>query len=198
MKQYTISYIHGEADWSSIPVLPIDHLLWSPEVPIKAEAQLAYDDQRILVHLLAKEPNIRAEETGPLGEPYLDSCLEFFFAPVEGDSRYINIEVNPNGCLWMGIGLAMADRLRIVPVNAPFIPAIQKFDGGWEVFYRIPYSFIRTFFPNFQAVSGGKIQANLYKCGDLTVQEHYLSAFPIDLPNPNFHCSDFFQDLYFA
>ena len=48
---------------------------------------------------------------------------------------------------------------------------------GWEVFYRIPLSFLRLFWPDFTFT--GNLRANVYKCGDLTRQEHYLAWNPV-------------------
>ena len=41
----------------------------------------------------AVEPHIRMEETDPMSEPCLDSCLEFFVRPTER-MDYFNIESN--------------------------------------------------------------------------------------------------------
>ena len=102
MREYTIARTYDAPDFSAVEALPIDTLLWCPEVPITASAQLCYDDSAIYVRLSAQEPNIRAEERGPLGVPCVDSCLEFFFCPIAGDDRYLSIECNPNGCLFLG------------------------------------------------------------------------------------------------
>ena len=104
MKTYTLKKITGAPDWNAIEVMPIDTLLWCPEVPITASAQLCYDENAIYVRLSAQEPHIRAEERGPLGVPCEDSCLEFFFSP-HSDDTYFNFEANPNGSLYVGYGL---------------------------------------------------------------------------------------------
>lgn len=196
MKEYTIQQKPAVLDWDHIPSLDIDTLLWSPEVPITAGAKLCYDQDAIYVHLFAREPNIRAENSGALGLPYEDSCLEFFFSPVQGDPRYINVEINPNGCIFLGLGGPDA-YLRILPVDPTITPDVHRNEDGWNVTYAVPCSLIRHFFPDFHPVSGGKIRANCYKCGDLTVQPHYLSWNPISLPAANFHCPEYFGQMRF-
>lgn len=197
MSEYIIRRTDSIPNWDKIEALPISNLLWSPPVPITAQAKLCYDDNGIYVQLRANEPHIRAENFGPMDSPCEDSCLEFFFCPVTGDSRYFNIEVNPNGCMYLGFGTGRRDLTRLHPEKAAITPTVERFEGGWEVSYCIPYSFIRLFFPGYLPASGNAIRANLYKCGDLTVQEHYIAAFPIDLADPDFHCPKFFQNLKF-
>ena len=77
--------------WEDIERLNIDIPLWRDAGNIAAWAQVAWDDQALYVRLVAREAAIRAVEKGPLGHPWEDSCLEFFFAPVAVDPRYINI-----------------------------------------------------------------------------------------------------------
>ena len=41
-----------------------------------------------------------------------------------------------------------------------------------------------------------KILGNFYKCADETMNPHFVSWSPIDLPEPNFHCPEFFGEIY--
>lgn len=198
MREYTIARVSGTPDFSAIEALPIDTLLWSPEVPITASAKICYDDTGIYVQLSAQEPHIRAEEKGPLGIPCEDSCLEFFFCPVSDDIRYFNIEFNPNGCMYLGYCNPGRRFVRLLPEDQPIQPAVRMVEGGWEVSYKIPLAFIRLFFPSFELKSGKTIRANCYKCGDLTVQEHYLSWNPVNVEEPNFHEPTHFGLMHLA
>ncbi len=197
MKTYTITRKAEDFCWENVPTLSIDNLLWSPEVPISAKAQICYDDSAMYVRLQAVEPDIRAENTQVLDEPCQDSCLEFFFSPIPGDNRYFNIEFNLNLCMWLGMGYDFPSNVRLVPEVNPFSPKAERTGDGWFVEYNIPHSFVRQFFPEYAPVSGNSIRANCYKCGDLTVQEHYLAWNPIDLPEPCFHCPQFFGTMFF-
>ncbi len=192
MRQYTVAYTAVPMDFSAANVLSIDNLQWSPEVPISAQARICYNEDGLYVCLTAWEPHIRAVEEGPTGAPCLDSCLEFFFCPVLGDRRYFNIEMNPNGCMYLGLGTCNDTLVRLLPEVAPIIPQVTRFDGGWEVQYAVPLSFIRHFFPDYSLVSGMEFRANCYKCGDLTPQAHYLSWNKVELEHPSFHQPDHF------
>lgn len=199
MREYTIARVTGKPDFSAIEPLQIDTLLWSPEVPITASAKLCYDDAGIHVQLSAQEPNIRAEERGPLGFPCQDSCLEFFFCPIEGDDRYLSIECNPNGCLYLGFCNTGRRIVRLLPDEVKAItPVIERTEGGWSVTYTVPADYVRLFFPAFELKSGVSLRANCYKCGDLTVQEHYMSWNPVEVADPDFHVPEFFGLMHLA
>ena len=186
--------------WADIPMLEIDNAYFETPDHIKAYAQIAYDDEAILVHLSTKERVIRAVETGPLGSPCEDSCLEFFFCPNENDMRYFNIEFNMNGCVYLGIGSNVKDLVRLFPeekFNDIFTPDIRKAADGWEIFYRVPYTLIRRFFPDFKVYEGKEIRANCYKCADLSEPPHYLSWNPIVGEPFTFHKSACFGKMIF-
>ena len=186
MKRYTIARVSGKPDWSAIPALEIDEQLWRPPVDIAARAQIAWDDAQLYVRLSAREAHIRAEHTGPLGMPCEDSCLEFFFCPIPGDSRYFNIEYNPNACQYLGFGDGK-NLTRLLPERDWFGAAPRRTDDGWLIDYAVPFAFVRMFAPDFKPVSGGSLRANCYKCGDLTAAEHYLAWNPCTSDAPSFH-----------
>lgn len=188
MRTHLIPRKPTNLDWSQIPALPIDSLHWTPAIDITAQAQICYDETALYVRLSALEAHIRAEHTSPTGMPCEDSCLEFFFSPIPGDDRYLNFEFNPNGCLYLGFGTGMHDLVRLLPeAENLFQPKSRRIDGGWEIVYQVPTEFVQRFFPGFSPVSSGTIRANFYKCGDLTVQEHYLAWNPVTSETPAFH-----------
>lgn len=187
MREYTIVRKGQELNWENVPRLEIDQLLWTEQSDIVAGAQLCYDDTAIYVHLYAKEAHIRAEHRSIIGSPCEDSCLEFFFSPYNGDERYFNIEFNPNCCMYLGLGTNVETLVRLLPKDGVFQPHANRTDDGWEVFYSIPLSFIRHFFPKFSLQSGVDIRANCFKCGDLTVNPHFFSWNPVKCETPAFH-----------
>ena len=183
---YLIRSVSGAPSWETVPRLAIDRVLWTPDCGIRAAGQLCHDTEVLYVHLQAAEREIRAEYTAPLSRVCEDSCLEFFFMP-ENETRYFNFEINPNGCLWIGFGHGREDSTVLVPKNIPALFGIRtaRTREGWEVFYRIPCSFLRLFWPDF--TFSGVLRANLYKCGEKTPEEHYLSWSPVSSETPDFH-----------
>lgn len=191
MKQYTITRVNGKPDWSKIPALQVDTHNWLPKVDITTQAQICYDEKGLYVHMWSKEKEIRAEENKPLSQVCDDSCMEFFFRPDENDGRYFNIEMNPLGFTYLGIGYDRYQTCRLAPGDEDEL--MQKQVGrtadGWEVFYTVPVSFIQVFFPGYAWKSGSKLYANCFKCGEKTPQSHFLSWNPCTSAEPDFHQS---------
>jgi hypothetical protein len=113
---------------------------------------------------------------------------------------YFNIEINPNRAIFLGFGTGLEDLIRLQPrkVQDLFQIQTQLTENGWELTYRIPFAFIRRFFPEFRAEEGGHIYANAYKCGDKTVKDHYLAWNPIEWFEPAFHRPEQFGCLTFG
>ena len=197
MKTYEVTRCTGKPDWAKIPTAAIDTYLWSDVRSILPSAQAAWDTDALYVRLQAIEPNIRREYTGDLDPVCQDSCLEFFFCPQNGDDRYFNFEVNPNGSMYVGFGKEGNDRCRLSDQNFKELLQVAPFDipGGWGIEMRIPVSFIQIFSPNFQLFSGLSLRANFFKCGDLTEKEHYMSWNPVEVSVPNFHLPSFFGEI---
>ncbi len=193
---YTITKVSGDFEWSTIPVIPIDKVLWTDDYGIRAQGQLCYDNDFLYVHQSAVEKDIRAMNTEPLSPVYEDSCLEFFFM-AEGSPNYFNFEINPNGCLGAGYGPKKTDRISIVRNDAAdyFDIHTDRTADGWEVFYKIPLEYIRLFEHDFRF--SGTLAGDMFKCGNKTVNKHYLSWTKIDLDTPNFHCPEYFGKLVF-
>ncbi len=199
MKTYTITKVSGTPDWSAIPSLPIDQVHKTDTAPVRAWGQVAYNGNSLFVRLRAEEAHIRMEESGPLAKTWEDSCLEFFFRPMESDPRYINLEITPNGSYFMGIGTGKPDVMRLIP-QVPengLQPKVVFFDGGWEVSYELPYPLIRRLFPAFDPKSGDTLRANCYKCGDKTAQPHWLSWSRVEAQPLNFHTPQYFGTMIF-
>ena len=183
MKTAQLIRVTGPVDWDKLPRIAIDAPIKESDSPATAFAQICATEDALLLHLSATEPEIRAEGTSPLAEVCEDSCLEFFFRPVEGEMRYFNMEWNPNCTLFLGFGSCIEDILRIVPEEEQkqqlFAPEVVRREDGWEIFFRVPYSFVRGFMPEFKVEPGKALYCNFYKCGDQLQQPHYLTWNPI-------------------
>ena len=109
MKNYDIVKVKDGFNWADIEILNMEYRYINSPEDVKSWAQICYNDEAILLHLETIDENFRAEEQGPLGQPYEDSCLEFFFSPMEGDTRYFNFEYNYNKCLLLGFRESLQD-----------------------------------------------------------------------------------------
>lgn len=189
MKEYIIKRVSGTPDWSAIPTLPVNNILWLPDAGVRMTQQICYDDTALYIHQRAVEQHVRAENEGPMARVCEDSCMEFFFCPDPDSDRYFNFEWNIIGSLHLGLcgGHGFSVRLQPKDVVELFQYRSARTEGGWEIFYRIPLSFIRLIFPEFELHPGTAFRANCYKCGDKTAVPHYLSWNPCTCKTPNFH-----------
>lgn len=200
MKEYVITHVENQPDWEKIPKIDINEVFGKKYDEITAEAQIAYTDNAFCVHLSTVEENYRKVETGTVGMPCEDSCLEFFFSPINNDKRYFNIEFNANGAMFLGMGSSVDDLTRLVFAEEDlFKPYIIENDKGWEIFYTVPFDFITRFFKEFKAGKGKFIYANCYKCSDLGDKPHYYTWCPIvKLPRSSFHNPNCFGKMIFG
>lgn len=199
MYEYTIARRNADHDWNTVEKVEMLHELHKRhQHDVRAWFQVCYDDEAIYVKLTAKESQIRAELHGLLDEICEDSCLEFFLCPIEGDDRYFNIEVNPNGILYHGFGTNVKNLQRLIPETPSILPQIHRTEDGWTAEYAIPYTLIRLFFPDFAPAPGKSVKANCYKCGDYTIAPHWLCWCKVSEELSTFHCPAYFGTMYFA
>jgi hypothetical protein len=64
---------------------------------------------------------------------------------------------------------------------------------SWELVVAIPLRLMNLHSENLPE----KIMGNFCKCADDTDFPHYVSWNPIDTPAPDFHCPEFFGEMFF-
>ncbi len=177
MKEYIVKRLATEKpDWASIEAIKIDVPYMDTKDNVSAEAKLCYDESGIYVKLSTTEPHSPAKGKDFLAEPCLDSCLEFFFSPIEDDPRYMNIEFNPNGIYYFGIGTSIKTLVRLVPENRNLFDAkISRRNDGWSITYKVPADTVRMFFPTFTLYPGKIMRANCYKCVEVAEEPNFLA-----------------------
>ncbi|MBE6933811.1 MAG: hypothetical protein E7462_01985 [Ruminococcaceae bacterium] len=191
MKSYTLKKVNGAPNWAEIPTLQMD-VVYNP-ADVSAWGQLCWDDTGIYVHLQAREANIRDEVRDLLGGICEDSCLEFFIRPTEAMS-YFNIEFNPGCNVYLGFATSRHDIVRLIPKDHMELlqPHANRTEDGWEIFYHIPFTFIRRFFPDFTPREGWQFYGNCYKCGDATAHPHHFAWNEVQPGVLDFHCPAYF------
>lgn len=197
MNMYQIPYVCGQPVWEEIPVLEVSNIQWIPDVGVRMTQQVCYNDFALHIRQKAVEKHIRAECCKPQDYACQDSCMEFFFCPDPADSRYFNFEITPSGFMYLGLGKGRADSVRLFPENYMELFKIRPgyTSDGWMLTYEIPFTFIRSYFPEFEPKPGVVIRANCYKCGDLTAKPHYLSWNPCAKATPDFHVPEDFGTM---
>ncbi|MGM9760255.1 MAG: carbohydrate-binding family 9-like protein [Parabacteroides sp.] len=181
----------------------IDSINWEeyPYKPITA-FDIARSSSRLYIRYFVKCNSLKAIYQYDNSPVHLDSCVEFFMQK-QGDVEYMNFEFN---C----IGTCDAARRQSREIktslssdeyaqierhssleNKPFEEQLGNY--SWELIVAIPFELMGLDPQNLPE----KIRGNFYKCADDTAMPHFVSWNPIDLPKPDFHCPDFFGEIYF-
>lgn len=203
IKTDTGSVESGKA-WKLAPCAHVDVAPWGSDYRPYTYGQVVSTDTDYWVHLVSveKEANMRAVATGIHPEVWLDSAMEFFFAPcAPTDARYFNMEFNSRGAMYLGIGhnrhdnvlLKDADITRFEIKNT-VEPTTEPGMVRWTVTARIPFSFLAEFFGEQDYANFVEMNANFYKCGANTPEPHCLCWSPIDpeiIKEPDFHRPEF-------
>lgn len=184
----------GDA-WNNVPRAEVTQMPWAEfRYNPNTIVQLLADDDSLLIRFQTEESPLRAMEHEEDGTVCVDSCMEFFFSPAEGDNRYLNFEINPLGTLHLGLGDGRHNRTH--PERDRNLFEIQSLisNGKWSLRYRIPFSFLRSIFGKLSDTWRG----NFYKCGDKTGHEHYCVWNPVVAPQPDYHRPECFGILKFV
>ena len=199
METYIIKIVDDGYDQSDVPTLEIKNVFKGESHGIKAYAKIVAAKDAFIVNMWTIEPETVAESSGLYAYPSDDSCLEFFFFPMENGERYINVEFNSVGCFFFGFGTGNSELMRVVPLREKnwFDYKIDVRDDGWEITYKIPYELIRRIFPNFEVHDGKKIRANCYKCSMRGNYPHLLTWNECTDNTNSFHNPKIFGEMIF-
>ena len=197
-------YLIGRASGSAAR---IDRYPWGGGYRPAAEFSLAYGADALFLALRAWEQpaHLRAYARGLSRDVWHDSCLESFLMPMpERDKRYVNLECNPKGAIYLGIGTGRDDNIFLENEDVselPIAPFREDAPGGlvlWGVTARLPLALLRRFFPGLHFAPGGRMRANFYKCGEKTPAPHYACWSFVNAPAPDFHRPECFGSLTFV
>src|SRR5690554_45354 len=180
-------------------VAEIDQVNWGVEFPEKmpVTVRVAHSNVSLYLFYTVIGEELRAVNTEDFGSVWEDSCVEFFMQR-EGETGYRNFECNVLGALLSRVhesrdkGVSQTELMSSIyrhsTINHRYQSGRQVSD--WSMYLEIPKKALG--FKDNESLSGQRIRANFYKCGDKTPKPHYLSWNPIDLPEPNFHVPQFF------
>lgn len=175
---------------------PIDSLNWAeyPYAPT-VNFRIAHSHRAVTVMFEVEESNVKAVTLNSNGPVWEDSCVEFFVANPKGEG-YFNFEIN---CIGTALAAFRRSRNDAVHFDQQKIDRIRRFGSlahepidivregqKWWMVEVIPFELLGL------EKAPDHLEANFYKCGDKCAQMHFLSWSPIALPQPNFHCPEFF------
>ncbi len=201
--EYIAPIFNSAKEARDFTVVKIDSFHWEKDGYSRPEsyaALFAVKGEGLHALLWSYEENIRCECTENYQPVYTDSCLEFFVMPVEGDKRYLNIEVNKNGIYLAQLGESRESRAfvkditNLEPVIAPM--EIEDEDGkAWGCEIVLTEEFISALYGTDYTVKPCKIKGNFYKCADDSVTPHYGAYFPVTTAALGFHNPDCFGTI---
>lgn len=177
----------------------IDQVNWKNDFPktLPVTVRVAHDDDKMYLYYMVIGESVRAANTVDFGSVWEDSCVEFFMQR-EGENGYRNFECNILGSLLSRKHITrdngvpqkelMSSIFRHGTICHRYEEERQVCD--WTMYLEIPKRAMG--FEANESLAGKFIRANFYKCGDKTVEPHFLSWNPINLPKPNFHVPEFF------
>ena len=158
---------------------------------------IVYDEEGFTVKFTVNEKNPTRTKTKHLEFVHLDSCVEFFvnFDP-ENSDKYINFETNANGVMNVAFRSDRYDGkyLELEEIEGFNITPEIKEDY-WTITYKIGFDFIKKYYPDFDINKSKYIKGNIYKCGEETPVEHYMSYFEVKCEKPDFHRPEYFGKI---
>ena len=170
---------------------------YAPNVTFK----MFHTGEKLYVRFDVEEQYTAARVAENNGEVWTDSCCEFFLAL--NDEAYYNIETTCIGRMLIGyrkkgedVIHAGEDVLSLVEHHTslgtePFEERVG--DNKWSLTLGLPTAIFHQ--DSVESWNGLKLKVNLYKCGDNLSKPHFLSWQPIALPQPCFHCPEFFTAI---
>lgn len=167
---------------------------YAPEVTFR----IAHSDDALAVMFEVEEDHLRAVAMSAEENVWEDSCVEFFVENPAGEG-YFNFEVN---CIGTMLAAKRISRTEATLFNAEQMDKIRCFGSlakapidsrgagqKWWMVEVIPFSLLGL------KSAPKSLRCNFYKCGDKCARPHFLSWSPIDKPEPNFHCPEFFGEV---
>lgn len=180
---------------------PLSCVNWKefPYAP-QVSFHVAHTDKALVILFDVKEDHVRGvnlEANGPVWE---DSCVEIFLA-VPGSEGYFNFETNCIGTSLAAFRRSRTDADMFGPEKMESVGTVaslphevtdlQEEGKEWSMMKVIPFPLLGL------SEKPAMLKGNFYKCGDCCARPHFLSWAPIDLPQPNFHCPEFFGEIIF-
>lgn len=186
-----INCINDKA-WENANIANIDTINWQGygDVP-KTYAKLLYSDYGIHVRLETDENPVLARFRNQNDAVCNDSCMELFIRFNENDPRYFNFEFNPFGTMYLALRTSRFDSVHPTEDKKYFDVKSYVDDKKWVLQFTIPFEFIN------EKLGGHtkKMYANIYKCGDETINPHYATYYPISTETPDYHRPEFFGEF---
>ena len=184
-----------DSAWETADIAKIDNINWQKfSYKPHATARILYSEYGLHIQLQTDEQPLLARFTAQNSAVCRDSCMELFIRPNEGDRRYLNFEFNAFGTMYLGLRTSREDFTLPDKNREYFEVKSYTDDKKWILQFTIPFEFIGEIFGGYTK----NMYGNIYKCGEDTEREHYVTYSPINTPEPDFHRPEFFTGFVLA
>jgi len=163
---------------------------------------IARGEKELYLHYFVRGLSLRAMALADGEYVHTDSCVEFFMRPAN-ELYYTNFEFN---CLGVCLAARGNGRNGRTPFTSDDYKKIRRYSTvqsppfaektgifAWELTVAIPFEVMGLDASNLPEM----IRGNFYKCADETAHPHYVTWSPIPLPSPDYHCPEYFGEIYF-
>ncbi len=175
--------------------------------------RLLHDNEAVTALFHVEDQYVRSRVTEVNGPVCTDSCLEWFFQPLDIGKGYVNLEVNAGGTMlashirdWRRVpgGFAdfnllpppLCDRVEIKTSLPRVVEPEVLAPMSWWSIWKVPRAFFEGVFGPLGDFSGQVWRGNFFKCADAASHPHWGSFFPIGAAL-NFHDPDYFGVIRF-
>jgi hypothetical protein len=208
MKKMNVHYTSDPASGDFFESLAIadrqslDYVLWTKPVQTpQVSFSILYNEKCIYLRYFVRESERRATVQKTNGAVWEDSCVEFFIS-LDNRMSYFNFEFNSLGTKLGAFGTTRTRR-RSLPVlvvetitTKVELVTIAPGNFEWNLFVAIPLSVFQQ--PAGFSLTGKRVHANFYKCGDGLKDLHFLSWSDLNNAEPDFHRPEYFGELFFS
>lgn len=191
------SLMESQATREYIDVINWEEYSYKPIVAF----DIARSDTAFYLRYFVKGNSLKASHIADDSPVHTDSCVEFFMCK-DGESNYMNFEFN---CIGTCDAARRVSREIKESISTEEYASIRRYSSvepqpfeekkgiySWELIVSIPFAVMGIDPENLPE----KIMANFYKCADDTEFPHFVSWNPIGTPQPDFHCPEFFGEVY--
>jgi len=172
---------------------------WQKNLSVSVGATIEICEHSVMIDFGVKEPkSCFCQSKEKDGEAVCeDSCVEVFLRMMDNNNEYANFEFNSKGVCYAARGKDRENRTEFT--KEEYAQVIRKSSGismeqdfyRWNLSVEIPIALLGA----KANVKLFQLDGNLYKCADKATEPHWLSAFPIKTPNPDFHRPEAFSCL---
>jgi len=171
---------------------------WQKNISVSVGATVEISANSITVDFGVREPqNCFCQNKEKDGTAVCeDSCVEVFLRMMDNSNEYANFEFNSKGVCYAARGKDRENRRELSAeeyaqiVRKPSGVSVENDFFRWNLSVEIPLSLL-----GIKNVKIFQLDGNLYKCADMAAVPHWLSAFPVNTPKPDFHRPEFFSCL---